>query len=435
MNYAETLQYLYVRTPAFHRVGADAYKPGLERSRALDDALGRPASAYPIIHVAGTNGKGSVSHLLAATFQAHGLRTGLYTSPHLIDFSERIRVDGQPIPQQRVVDFVAENAHLIDRLEPSFFELTSAMAFDYFRRCKVDIAVIETGLGGRLDSTNIVTPILSVITNVSLDHTQYLGDTLAQIAAEKAGIIKPGVPVVVGEVDDEDVRRVFLDKGDECDTPIFWAEEEDLLRAARPLPDGRWEFESTEFGTLIGELGGSFQVANARTVLTALDIFFHPPVLRKILPEAVRQGFGHVVEMTGLAGRWQTVARRPTIVCDSGHNVGAWSRLRPLLDESAQRHAHLHIVVGMSSDKDITAVLRFMPPQATYYFTQADTDRALSADELAKLGAKAGLQGTAYATVPEAIRAAQAAATTDDMIFVGGSHFVLADALPLLTQN
>ena len=318
MNYAETLQYLYVRTPAFHRVGAGAYKPGLERSRALDDALGRPSAAYPIIHVAGTNGKGSVSHLLAATFQAHGLRTGLYTSPHLIDFSERIRVDGQPIPQQRVVDFVAENAHLIDRLEPSFFELTTAMAFDYFRRCKVDIAVIETGLGGRLDSTNIVTPILSVITNVSLDHTQYLGDTLAQIAAEKAGIIKPGVPVVVGEVDDKAVRRVFADKGDECDTPIFWAEEEDVLRRVRPLPDGRWEFESTEFGTLIGELGGSFQVANARTVLTALNIFFHPPVLREILPEAVRQGFAHVVEMTGLAGRWQTIARRPTIVCDSG---------------------------------------------------------------------------------------------------------------------
>ena len=187
MNYAETLQYLYVRTPAFHRVGADAYKPGLERSRALDDALGQPSAAYPIVHVAGTNGKGSVSHLLAATFQAHGLRTGLYTSPHLIDFSERIRVDGQPIPQQRVVDFVAENAHLIERLEPSFFELTTAMAFDYFRRCKVDIAVIETGLGGRLDSTNIVTPILSVITNVSLDHTQYLGDTHHQARRARRG--------------------------------------------------------------------------------------------------------------------------------------------------------------------------------------------------------------------------------------------------------
>ena len=434
MNYAETLQYLYVRTPAFHRVGAGAYKPGLERSRALDDALGQPAHAYPVIHVAGTNGKGSVSHLLAATLQAHGLRTGLYTSPHLIDFSERIRVDGQPIPQQRVVDFVAENAHLIDQLEPSFFELTSAMAFDYFRRCGVDIAVIETGLGGRLDSTNIVTPCLSVITNVSLDHTQYLGDTLAQIAAEKAGIIKPGVPVVVGEAKNEDVRRVFCDKAEACDSPVFWAEEEDVLRSVRPLPDGRWEFESTEFGALIGELGGSFQVENARTVLTALDVFHHP-VLRKVSPEAVRRGFGHVVEMTGLAGRWQTIACCPTIVCDSGHNVGAWTRLRPLLDEAAHRHARLHMVVGMSSDKDIATVLRLMPPHATYFFTQADTDRALSADELAKLGAEAGLQGTAYDTVPEAIRAAQAEATADDMIFVGGSHFVLADALPLLTQN
>ena len=308
------------------------------------------------------------------------------------------------------------------------------MAFDSFRRCEVDIAVIETGLGGRLDSTNIVTPFLSIITNVSLDHTQYLGDTLAQIAAEKAGIIKPGVPVVVGEVDDKTVRRVIADKGDECDTPIFWAEEEDVLRRVRPLPDGRWEFESTEFGTLIGELGGSFQVANARTVLTALNIFFHP-VLRKILPEAVRQGFAHVVEMTGLAGRWQTIAHRPTIICDSGHNVGAWTRLRPLLKETAKRHARLHMVVGMSSDKDIATVLRLMPPRATYYFTQADTDRALSADELSRLGADAGLTGKAYATVPEAIRAAQAAATADDMIFVGGSHFVLADALPLFPHN
>lgn len=434
MNYTETLQYLYERTPAFHRIGAGAYKPGLERSRALDDALGRPAAAYPIIHVAGTNGKGSVSHLLAATLQAHGLRTGLYTSPHLIDFSERIRVDGQPIPQQRVVDFVAENAHLIDRLEPSFFELTSAMAFDYFRRCEVDIAVIETGLGGRLDSTNIVTPCLSVITNISLDHTQYLGNTLPEIAAEKAGIIKPGVPVVVGQATDADVRRVLLDKADACDSPIFWAEEEDVLRSIHPLPDGCWEFESTEFGTLIGELGGSFQVENTRTVLTALDVFHHP-VLRKVSPEAVRRGFEQVVEMTGLMGRWQTIARRPTIVCDSGHNVGAWTALRPLLDEAAKKHNRLHMVVGMSSDKDIAAVLRLMPPHATYYFTQANTDRALPADELATLGAEAGLVGTAYSTVTEAVRAAWGAATADDMIFVGGSHFVLADALPLLTDK
>lgn len=433
MNYEETLHYLYTSIPVFQHVGASAYKPGLETSRALDNYLGNPHRAYQILHVGGTNGKGSTSHLLAAILQLSGYKVGLYTSPHLVDFRERIRVNGEKIPQSYVVDFVERYRRQFEPLKPSFFELTSTMAFAYFRDMHVDYAIIEVGLGGRLDSTNIITPVLSVITNISKDHTQFLGNTLEEIAGEKAGIIKSGVPVVIGDVDKENVMRVFREKAREVNAPLYASTELAPLQSCELGEDNRWHFRTKDFGELTGELGGMVQARNASTVLTSVS------VLREIgipIPvEAVRDAFARVVELTGLMGRWQTVHTSPRVVCDTGHNTGGWEFLSRQLADEAKRCRTLRMVVGMVNDKDIDGVLSLMPKEAVYYFTQASIARALPVDEFAEKACRHGLKGGTYPNVGEAVRSALQDASEEDFVFVGGSTFIVADAYPLLEGN
>lgn len=424
MNYSETLHYLYTRIPVFQHSGASAYKPGLDTSLALDRYLQNPHEAYRTVHVAGTNGKGSTSHLLAAALQQSGYRVGLYTSPHLVDFRERIRVNGKKIPETYVTEFVERHRSYFETLHPSFFELTMALAFDYFRTAGVGVAVIETGLGGRLDSTNIITPVLSVITNISLDHVQFLGDTVEKIAAEKAGIIKPGVPAVIGEAEGN-VRKIFEEKAALEGAPLYFAEDDDPLLEGHIGPGGRWKYASAGYGALDGELGGEVQIRNTRTVLTAIRRLTEQGFV--IPPEAVRQAFARVTELTGLLGRWQVLRDRPRIVCDTAHNTGGMAYIAEQL-----RHAGagvLHIVIGMVNDKDVNGVLALLPDSARYYFTRASVPRTLPAGELAALAARHGLQGASYATVPEAIEAARKTATDDDFIYIGGSTFVVADAL------
>ena len=409
MNYQDTLEYLYNSAPMFQQVGAGAYKEGLENTRALDAHFRHPHEHFHSLHIAGTNGKGSCSHTLAAILQSAGYRVGLYTSPHLVDFRERIRVNGQPISEDYVIRFVEEERAFFEPLSPSFFELTTAMAFKYFADEKVDVAVVEVGLGGRLDCTNIIHPDLCIITNISLDHTQFLGHTLAQIAGEKAGIIKPGIPVVIGETTPE-TRPVFCQKAQEEGAPIHWAEEEG---------------HENDYPGLSFELKGLYQEKNRRTLLTALPIL--KEIGYRLTENDIRQGFAHVVELTGLMGRWQKLQDSPTLICDTGHNTGGIAYIAQQL--RAQPCHRLHIVLGMVNDKDIRGVLALLPHEADYYFTQASVKRALPADELARLGTEAGLKGEAFANVPAAVRAAQKRSLPEDFIFVGGSTFVVADLL------
>ncbi|HJA83723.1 MAG TPA: bifunctional folylpolyglutamate synthase/dihydrofolate synthase [Candidatus Bacteroides intestinavium] len=408
MNYKDTLDYLYNSAPLFQQIGAGAYKEGLENTWALDEHFGHPHRSFRSIHIAGTNGKGSCSHTLAAILQEAGYKVGLYTSPHLIDFRERIRVNGQPVPEAYVIRFVEEERAFFEPLHPSFFELTTAMAFRYFAEEKVDVAVVEVGLGGRLDCTNIIRPDLCIITNISLDHVQFLGDTLEKIAGEKAGIIKPGIPVVIGETTPE-TRPVFQKKAEEVGAPIHFAEEE----VKEVHPD--WEYE----------LKGLYQEKNRRTLWAAL------PLLQEggyqISESDIQAGFAHVVELTGLMGRWQKLQEHPTVVCDTGHNVGGIQYIAEQLRRQVFRR--LHIVIGMVNDKDVRGVLALLPREATYYFTQASVKRALPAVQLARLAAEAGLQGTCYPDVPSAVRAAQKESLPEDFIFVGGSSFIVADLL------
>lgn len=429
MNYEETLDYLYERTPAFHKIGSSAYKPGLERSMALDDISGNPHKRYKTIHIAGTNGKGSVAHLLAAVLQAAGHKVGLYTSPHLVDFSERIRVNGRPITKQYVTDFVGKNIRFIEREKPSFFELVSAMAFDYFRHKKVNYAIIETGLGGRLDSTNLIQPILSIITSISLEHTKFLGDTLLDIANEKAGIIKRNVPVIIGDMQDDDLKQFFNSKAFEVSSPILFASQRDTLLDAEMQPDGSWRFDSVHYGILTGELRGPAQKLNAQTVLAALKVLANSGIQIRIA--AIRKAFKNVTQMTGLMGRWQELQTTPKVVCDIGHNVGAWeTNLRQLYFEMAQ-HENTHMVIGISNDKDIDGILSMMPKKVTYYFTQASGERATPVEELALKAETNGLQGKAFPHVKDAIKEALKNASDNDFIFIGGSTFIVAEALPL----
>lgn len=408
MNYKDTLDYLYNSAPLFQQIGAGAYKEGLENTWALDEHFGHPHRSFRSIHIAGTNGKGSCSHTLAAILQEAGYKVGLYTSPHLIDFRERIRVNGQPVPEAYVIRFVEEERAFFEPLHPSFFELTTAMAFRYFAEEKVDVAVVEVGLGGRLDCTNIIRPDLCIITNISLDHVQFLGDTLEKIAGEKAGIIKPGIPVVIGETTPE-TRPVFQKKAEEVGAPIHFAEEE----VKEVHPD--WEYE----------LKGLYQEKNRRTLWATL------PLLQEggyqISESDIQAGFAHVVELTGLMGRWQKLQEHPTVVCDTGHNVGGIQYIAEQLRRQVFRR--LHIVIGMVNDKDVRGVLALLPREATYYFTQASVKRALPAGQLARLAAEAGLQGTCYPDVPSAVRAAQKESLPEDFIFVGGSSFIVADLL------
>lgn len=427
MNYEETLQYLYRQLPVFQQVGQSAYKPGLGNSLALDALVGHPHRRYATIHVAGTNGKGSTSHVLAAVLQKSGYRVGLYTSPHLVDFRERIRVDGEMIPREAVLAFTRKYLDASREIHPSFFELTMMMAFDYFAECHVDVAVIETGLGGRLDSTNIITPRACVITNISYDHMALLGNTLTAIAHEKAGIIKSGIPVVIGEAEG-DVRRVFEEKAREESAPIYFAQDCDVMTACRKNELGQWAIDSRDFGFLSYELGGFCQEKNAATLLCALRL------LRKegfaITPEAVREGFAHVTTLTGLQGRWQQVNLSPRAYCDTGHNVGGFQYIVEQL--AAIKCTTLRIVFGMVNDKDISGVLAMLPRTAVYYFTQASIPRAMPASVMRDKAAEKGLHGEVYASVAEAYQAALNDSCADDFVFVGGSSFVVADLLASL---
>ena len=383
MNYQETVEYLYKQTPAYQRVGQSAYKEGLDNSLALDTYFRFPHRHYRTIHVAGTNGKGSTSHLLAAILSEAGYKVGLYTSPHLIDFRERIRVNGEMIGQQFVVDFVKNHRDSFEPITPSFFELTMEMAFVYFQTVKVDIAIIETGLGGRLDSTNIISPSLSIITNIGFDHTQYLGNTLPKIAAEKAGIIKSSTPIVIGEVDNDEVRKVFIEKAEAENSPIIFAEEQMDNFTSEITPDG-WILNNDSYQDLINELGGWVQNKNARTVLTAIQELLK--LGYKIPNHAVYNGFANVVELTGLMGRWQTLQQKPRVVCDTGHNEHGVKYIVEQL--SMETYDRLHIVFGMANDKDASSILSMMPKNAVYYFTQASVDRALDVNTLAENASK-----------------------------------------------
>ena len=548
MDYQNTLTYLYNSVPMFQQVGGSAYKEGLENTRILDEHFGHPHRSFRTIHVAGTNGKGSCSHTLAAILQEAGYRVGLYTSPHLVDFRERIRINGSPIPEEYVVHFVEKERDFFEPLHPSFFELTTAMAFRYFADEKVDVAIIEVGLGGRLDCTNIIHPDLCIITNISFDHTQFLGDTLAKIAGEKAGIIKPGIPVVIGEtthtlaailqeagyrvglytsphlVDFRERIRIngspipeeyvvhFVEKERDFFEPLhpsffelttamafrYFADEKVDVAIIEVGLGGRLDctniihpdlciitnisFDHTQFlgdtlakiagekagiikpgiPVVIGEttpetklvflqkaaaekapvvfaeermnndypglkteLQGLYQLKNTRTILTALPLLKEAGY--RIDERSVRSGFARVCELTGLMGRWQKLQESPTLICDTGHNVGGITYIVEQLKQ--QTYRQLHIIIGMVNDKDISGVLALLPKDAVYYFTKASVKRALPEEELCRLAAQAGLQGNCYPDVPAAVTAAQEKSHPEDFIFVGGSSFIVADLL------
>ncbi|SFO85399.1 folylpolyglutamate synthase/dihydrofolate synthase family protein [Prevotella sp. tf2-5] len=434
MNYQETCEYLYHQMPMFERQGATGYKEGLSNTWTLDEHFGHPHQQYATIHVGGTNGKGSVSHTLAAFLQECGYRVGLYTSPHLVDFRERIRVNGEMIPEEYVINFVEQERGFFEPLSPSFFEVTTALAFKYFADKKIDVAVIEVGLGGRLDCTNIITPLVSVITNISFDHTQFLGDTLAKIASEKAGIIKKGVPVVIGETHEE-TRPVFEKKAQETGSDILFADDNPEVLNATPLANGKMHYTTRHWGEIEGELGGIYQEKNLNTVFAVLKVLSRKGFLsacstpqsheqfRKELADAL----AHVCKLTGLTGRWQVVSEAPLTICDTGHNVGGWTYLSQQIAqvECAKRH----IVFGMVEDKDINQVLDMLPKDACYYFTQAATKRAINGSVVKTMAAQHGLSGECYPTVVEAYRAAKEAATLKDFIFIGGSSYLVGDFL------
>lgn len=417
MTYKETIQYLYSAAPLFQNVGQHAYKPGLSTSHTLDSHFGHPHRFFATIHVAGTNGKGSVSHSLASILQEAGYRVGLYTSPHILDFRERIRVNGEMISQQRVIDFIATERSFLEPLHPSFFELTTALAFLYFKEQRVDVAVIEVGLGGRLDCTNIISPCFCVITNISYDHTQLLGNTLVEIAGEKAGIIKPHIPVVIGETTPE-TRNVFQQQAEQCLAPISYSENFFI------------EKSKLEYFQKLFALKGTYQIRNLRTILSTF------PLLEQDFPKvnevAERQGLLHVISNTHLAGRWQTLRTSPRVICDTGHNPAAFQYLGAKLAELHSAQHPLHIVFGMVNDKDIRGVLSLLPSSASYYFCQPSVKRALPVSNLQTLAYEYHLQGKVYSTVQDAYTDALHHAQPQDTIFVGGSTYIVSDLFSLL---
>jgi dihydrofolate synthase/folylpolyglutamate synthase len=434
MTYIETLSYLYSCTPAFHLVGSPAYKPGLERSIALDDAMGNPHRTFQSIHIAGTNGKGSVAHLLAAVLREAKYKVGLYTSPHVSDFCERIRVNGRKIPSRYVVDLVMRFWKLFEAVRASFFEVTTAMAFEFFYHKGIDIAVVETGLGGRLDSTNIIHPMMSIITNISMDHKQYLGNTLTDIATEKAGIIKARVPVIIGDAEPEEVYNVFAEKAMETLSPLYCAQQEQrLMSVKQPRGSSKMEFHTPEFGRFTCELEGSFQRQNVQTVLTALHHLKKQHI--RIPQSVVGRGFGNVMTLTGLTGRWQTLQTSPTVICDIGHNPAAWTYLSQLLKLKACAYIHTYMIIGLSNDKDVDGILSLLPTDARYYFTQVASGRALPAQTLAEKARQYGLNSSSHDTVANAVKTALDSAVSNDLIFIGGSAFIVAEALPLFENR
>jgi dihydrofolate synthase / folylpolyglutamate synthase len=427
MTYRETLDFLYSQLPVYHRIGKAAYKANLDNTLALDSHFGSPHRQFKSVHVAGTNGKGSVSHMLASVFQAAGYRTGLYTSPHLRDYRERIRVNGVMISEDAVTRFVEENVDLIRELSPSFFELSVALAFKYFADQKADIAVIETGLGGRLDSTNIITPVLSVITNIGYDHMDLLGDTLEKIAFEKAGIIKRGIPVIIGETSAE-TENVFIKKAGESESNILFADSlfNCILDDNSSAGKGR-AYSLTEINTGleingIAGLTGDYQARNIPTVFAAAGLLDKQFGLDK---QTVQRGIEDVVKSTGLMGRWQIISEQPLVICDTGHNVDGLAFVVRQLGKL--RKERIHYVIGFVNDKDLNLVLPLFPRDGCYYFTKASVPRAMDHQELRKRASDFGLKGTSHGSVAEALASAKANASAADVIFVGGSTFVVAE--------
>ena len=427
MNYQETLNYLYNSTPVFEHVGAVAYKEGLQNTLALDKHFNHPHTNFKTIHIAGTNGKGSCSHSLASILQEAGYKVGLYTSPHLVDFRERIRVNGQCISKERVVKFVEDERKFFEPLHPSFFELTTALAFKYFDEQKVDIAIIE--VGGRLDCTNIISPILSIITNISFDHTQFLGDTLAKIAAEKAGIIKKGVPVIIGEANEE-TSPVFQSKANEVNSVIVFAEDNAIVTSSSPMADGGRRYYLSNNSTLVGELSGDYQERNMNTILCACNILKQMNIIKN--DDVIAKGLTNICKNTGLLGRWQTIQNNPTVVCDTGHNVGGWNYLAPQIKR--QQCNQLRIVFGMVDDKDINSVMYLLPKNAIYYWTQAESKRAIKAERVAEIAIKHDLRGEIFDNVEVAYTKALQDSNKDDFVFVGGSSYIVADLLTFLSR-
>ena len=419
-----TLDYLFSQRPAFERDGAAGYKPGLDTSLALDKMYNEPHRHYRTIHIAGTNGKGSTAHMLASCLQKCGYRVGLFTSPHMIDFRERIRVNGRKISRSFVMQWVADyRKKKIQGYEPSFFELTSTMAFDYFAWRNVNVAVIETGLGGRLDSTNIITPDLSIITNIGLEHQQFLGNTLEEIALEKAGIIKHGQPVVIGRAQGV-VRDVFKREAKRLYSKIVFAQDNPEVISAKHV-DGMLRLQTRNYGTIDCELTGDYQSENVNTVLVALNQLKH--LKYRIKDDALHEGFAQVVETTGLMGRWMKIDYHPKTILDSAHNVSAITLTMEQLKH--EEFDDLHMVLGFMADKDVKGILELLPKKASYYWTQAQTPRAMSVNDVAQLGASCGLKGNTYGNVTEALEAAHRAAAPRDLVYVGGSMYVLAELL------
>ncbi|WP_316738098.1 folylpolyglutamate synthase/dihydrofolate synthase family protein [Pedobacter aquatilis] len=429
MNYQQTLDFLYSKLPMFTRVGASAFKKDLTNTIVLCKAIGNPQHQFKSLHIAGTNGKGSTSHMLASILQAQGYKTGLYTSPHLKDFRERIRINGKMMSKADVKSFVSNNKKLIEQIEPSFFEVTVAMAFEHFAKHEVDVAVIEVGLGGRLDSTNIITPEISVITNISLDHTNMLGNTLGEIAGEKAGIIKKNIPAVIGETQSES-KSVFIRKAEEVNAPIYFADEilkaNDISIKNNKLSLTITTGDKIKYQNLQCDLTGLYQPKNILTVVKAIEILNEQSKF-SIADDALYQGLRNVKKFTQLQGRWQTLSKNPLIICDTGHNEAGISEVVKNIQSTP--HKNLHIVFGMVKDKDITKVLSLMPSNATYYFCKPDLERGLAADELKQQASAFNLIGNNFNSVDEARKAAISAAEKDDLIFIGGSTFVVAEAI------
>ena len=436
MNYQQTIQYLYSQLPLFTRDGVSAYKADLTNTIELLKRIDNPQHKFKSVHVGGTNGKGSTSHMLAAILQTAGYKTGLYTSPHLKDFRERIRINGQMISEQTVIDFVAEHTSDFDEIKPSFFEMTVALAFDVFAKEQVDIAIIEVGLGGRLDSTNVITPLLSIITNIGWDHMNILGDTLQLIAGEKAGIIKPGVPVIIGEYQEE-VADIFTNKAALEDAGTIFASEV-WNTEINSKTQGEDEFlnikidrnkPTSNLQSLISnlhlDLTGSYQLKNVKTVLCAVDELRMQGFV--ISDEHIKSALSQVKTLTGLHGRWEILNEQPLTICDTGHNPEGMQEV--LQNIAAVKYNKLHFVLGMVNDKDISKILTILPTKARYYFCRPDIPRGLDAKALWLKAAGFGLDGEAYASVRDALKAAQQNAEDNDLVFVGGSTFVVAEVV------
>lgn len=428
MNYSETLEWMFNKLPMYQRIGAAAYKADLNNTIQLLDLLDNPHNSFKSVHVAGTNGKGSVSHTLASVFQEAGYKTGLYTSPHLRDFRERIRINGEMIPEENVVQFIDTYKDKFEAMELSFFEMTVGMAFDYFRNEKVDIAIVEVGMGGRLDSTNLITPELSIITNIDFDHTKFLGDTRAKIAYEKAGIIKPGIPVVIGETHPE-TEQVFIDKAKECGSPIYFADQifdcdKIYFESFTEQKFDVWKNSELYMEAIEIPLMGNYQQKNLTTVMCAIDL------LRdkfNLSDDDIRDGIGKVIRNTHLMGRWQILCKDPLTIADTGHNVAGITEVVRQLAE--MHYGKLHFVLGMVNDKDIDSVLQLLPRGAEYYFCKADIPRGLDANILAEKAFDMGLRGQVFESVSHAYRSAVNNARFGDVVFIGGSNFTVAEVV------